>query len=606
ILLQILLICPRQVLNNSLMLDTGTLQIDFPKKVIENVLKERSADTLVLLQRQHALKSPLQDVNFQGLPILRMNESTVVPMKLIYNSQVIAVVSMSELADSMLLTVLAKDLNHMREARIIIWVQSDESTANSFFDVISNQASKHGFLNLMVLYSDPLKAQQGIVGYRLEPIPSSILVIIRDLTNGEMFPDFHRNFHNKTVNFLPKLYTPDSYVSQDRKSGKLKLSGHTDMLMLEFARKRNINLKMIRPIEELDRVTLKEVIQSFSNGDADLTTLTSVCDSNLECSDAIEFKQVFIVIPCGQEVGIGDVYKSLKNFLAMILVVYLIISIVTTLIEAATCRIYSRRYRFSYGDLFVNLNAFRWVLGLSSDVQNNRRNRSLHQIIMVMSIFSMIIVCFFDANLSTFLTKRPQIDNIKTFKELKESGIRIIFDNVHQKLVLTDIRNSYLRISETQIDFVSTEEFMRMLMGLNTSNAYQLFDKLWDVVNKYQTDYKIVVLCRSSGLNIFGLLPNHLVLPNNSIYLHALNDFIHMTHDFGLTNHWRRTSINNLIAFSNRSLEFPHPIPLNFEDLIWVWYLLGFCYITSILVFIGELCVKRWQTRRQPRFPFVV
>ncbi|XP_034114128.1 uncharacterized protein LOC117574398 [Drosophila albomicans] len=532
------------------MLETGTLQINFPKNVIENVLKERSADTLVLLQRQHDFKSPLKDVNVQGLPLLRLDETTVVPVKFVYNSQVIVVVSMSELADSMLLTVLAKDLNHMREARIIIWVQSDESTAMSFFDVIRDQASKHGFLNLMVLYLDPLKAQQGIVGYRLEPFPSSILVPIRDLTNGEMFPDFHRNFHNKTANFIPRLYTPDSYVSQDRKSGKLKLSGHTDMLMSEFARKRNINLKMIRPIAELNRVTSTELLQLISNGGADLTTFTSVCDS-IQCTDSVEFMQVFIVIPCGQEVGIGDVYKSLKNFLAMILLVYLIISIVTTLIEAASCRIYSRRYRFSYRDLIVNLNAFRWVLGLSSDVQINRRNRSLHQIIMVMSIFSMIVVCFFDANLSTFLTKRQQIDNIKTFKELKESGIRIIFDNVRQEHVLTDIRKSFLRISENQIDFVSTEEFMRMLMGLNTSNAYQVFDKLWDVVNKYQSDYKIVVLCRSSGLNIFGLLPNRLALPNNSIYLRALNDFIHMTHDFGLTNYWRRTSINNLIAFSN-------------------------------------------------------
>ncbi|KAH8311937.1 hypothetical protein KR044_008700, partial [Drosophila immigrans] len=598
--MQFLLLCPRQVLNTSLMLEPKLQKINYLGDVIENVLKEKSAETLLLLQRRQDLKCPLKDFNIEGMPIVRMDESTVVPMKSLFNCRIIAVVCMSELADSMLFTVLAKDLDRMREARIIIWLQSDESTAETLLNVIRDRASKYSIVYLLVLHSDPSKLKKGFVAFRLEPFPTPTWVLIEDLNKGLKLPDFWHNFRNKTAKLIPSLYAPGSYIIRDRKSGKLRLSGHTDILMMEFAKKRNINLELLRPIEEIDIVANKRIL--ISNGSADLSTISKVCDANSECSITIDISQIFIVVPCGEEVGIGGVYRSLKNFLLILLGVYLIVSVVTTLVEAAACRIFGRRYRFSYGDVFVNMNAFRWVLGLSSDVHRDRRSMSLHQIIMVMSIFSLIIICFFNANLSTFLTKQPRNNNIKTFKELRESGIPVIFDKVHKKFVLSDIKNSYLRIPETQIVFESRKKYVSMLMQQNASYAYQVYDKLWKAVTSCHEGYKRADLCRSLGLNIFGLYPNNAYMPFNSIYLQALNDFINSVHDFGLMNHWKSLSITNLVAYSNRSRVFPQPTPLNYNDLKWVWNLLAICYIASILVFIGELCVHRWQMRRVPIF----
>ncbi|KAH8310944.1 hypothetical protein KR044_003534 [Drosophila immigrans] len=587
------------LLNNSLMLETESQQINYLKNVVQNVLKEKSADTLLLLQRRQDLKCPLKDLNIDGMPILRMDESTVVPIKYTFNCQVIAVVCMSEVADSMLLTALAKDLDRMREARIIIWLQSPQSNLIDVLNAIRDYASNNNFLNLIVLHS-----KYPIAAYRLQPFPNATLERVVNIFTSPIFRDLWRNFRNKTATIVPSLYPPSSFIGKNRKSGKLQLTGHMDILMLEFARKYNINLKLPRPLSELENVDSKGIVDLALYKQADLTMSVQMWRSDVESSHYIDISHQFIIVPCGKAIGIGDVYKSLKIFLLIILGVYLIISVVTTLLEAATCRIFGRRYRFSYGNVFVNLNAFRWVLGLSSDVNRDRRSTSLHQIIMVMSIFSLIVICFFNANLSTFLTKRPQHDNIKNFQELKESGLPVVYDDVLENW-LENIKEE-VGIAESQILFVPNKVRIRMILALNTSNAYHTFDKLWYAINEYQMIYKRIALCRSHGLHIAGTFPNHAILQPNSIYREALNDYILWICDLGLSQHWIAYSINKLVAFTNRSQEYPHPTPLKYDDLKWVWNLLGLCYIASILVFIGELTFHRWQIRREARFPFVI
>ncbi|XP_060647142.1 uncharacterized protein LOC132785168 [Drosophila nasuta] len=600
-----LLLNPGQVFNNFLNPETATLKINFLKNITENVLKEKNADTLLLLQRGQDINCPLNIFIIDGLPILRLDESTVVPIKFVYNSQAIALICMSELADSILLSVLAKNLDRMRDARILIWLESSQENLEECLNIICDYARKYNFVNLIVLHSSN-SLQKSIVAYRLQPFPDPSLRRISHIFISTIFPEVWHNFHNKSALLIPSLYPPSSFIRTDRKSGEPKLVGHLDVLMFEFAKKHNINVKLLRPLNKLVNVSPKIEYKLVLNNKVDFATYFSNWAPDMECTSVVNMAHQFIVVPCGKPIGIGDVYKSLKNFVLMILVVYLIISLVTTLVEAATCRIFGRTYRFSYGNLFVNLNAFRWVFGISSDVHRDRRSMSLHQIIMVMCIFSMIGCCFFNANLSTFLTKRPQYGTIKNFKELKESRLPVVYADIFREIVLKGIKAIELNLTESQIVFVPNKKRIRMILAQNTSNAYHIFDKFWEAIKKYQQNYKREVLCQTPGLNIFGVIPNQAILPPNSIYLQALNNFIDWAQDLGLNKHWIQSSINQMIAYSTRSQEHSHATPLNFDDLKWVWYLLGLCYITSILVFVGEICVKFWQTRRQPRLQFVV
>ncbi|XP_051862852.1 uncharacterized protein LOC127565938 [Drosophila albomicans] len=218
----------------------------------------------------------------------------------------------------------------------------------------------------------------------------------------------------------------------------------------------------------------------------------------------------------------------------------------------------------------------------------------------------MIVCCFFNANLSTFLTKRPQDGIISNFKELKESRLPVTFDAEFREVVLQFFKGSDLNFSESQFVFVPIKKRFSMMLDQDTGYAYHVFDKFWEAIKKYQHNYKGIALCQTPGLNIFGASSNHAVLPPNSVYVEAMNDFIQWIHDLGFSKHWIRDSINKLFTYTDGKREYPNPTPLNVDDLIWVWYLLGFCYIASIIAFIGELCVKCWKKKRQPRLPFVV
>lgn len=89
------------------------------------------------------------------------------------NSHALALVSMSHIADRMLLKFLAMDISRMREARIIIWLQSNSSTSGDLMHLISAQANLHSFLNLLVFDSMSRDAKGKIMAHRLPTISQS-------------------------------------------------------------------------------------------------------------------------------------------------------------------------------------------------------------------------------------------------------------------------------------------------------------------------------------------------------------------------------------------------------------------------------------------------
>ncbi|KRF83239.1 uncharacterized protein Dvir_GJ26002 [Drosophila virilis] len=95
-----------------------------------------------------------------------------------------------------------------------------------------------------------------------------------------------------------------------------------------------------------------------------------------------------------------------------------------TLIVAATNQLFARRPFLPYSRFVLNLWAFAGVLGLPMPLRRYRTTISLQQIIMVMCIFSLVLCSFFNANLSTLLTKHPYYKQIENFEELRDSDLQ--------------------------------------------------------------------------------------------------------------------------------------------------------------------------------------
>ncbi|XP_034484379.1 uncharacterized protein LOC117789455 [Drosophila innubila] len=449
ILIQLLLLLPNTFFTHSISLESGYSQINYLNDVIQNAIKERPADTLLLLKRRQDKNCLMKDFNPHHLiPTLRLDEFTIINVKDLFNSEAISLVFMSELADYILLTSLAKDLHRMRESRVIIWLQSTQSNLRAYLDIITEQASNFNFLSLIVLHSTSSDVNELIVAYRLQPFPRPNLKRISNLFDGKLFVKTWLNFNGKTAVILPDLIPPHSLLAKDIHTGKQKLYGCYDRLIEEFAKKYNISLRLNRPISEVGKLGRTEVHRMTINGELDLPIQAFVHavkwkTQNVEYVSAIDVGGIFIVVPCAREMSIGDVYKGLRTYSSYVLGAYFLFAVLETLIVAATYRIIRRRYRFSYAKLFINLYAFCGVLGLPFPLARYRTSLSLQQMVMVMSIFSLIFSCFFNANLSTLLIKQPHYKQIESYEELRKSGLTVIFDERSYNYIINEIDKKF-------------------------------------------------------------------------------------------------------------------------------------------------------------------
>ncbi|KAH8381714.1 hypothetical protein KR093_011133, partial [Drosophila rubida] len=590
-LLQFLLMLPVPMQFYSALLYPEPAPTNAIKHIIKKVMQERPASTLLLLNSRHNDKCAWEDLLDLYIPIIHLDDLGVFQLKDSFSSNIIAVAAMSELADVKLLPVLAKVLHRIRDVRVIIWLQNIQTDLDAFLDMIGHHANKANYLNLLVINSNAHNDNGSIASYRLHPFPSPKLLRITDIGKDRIFPIFWRNYHNKTAVVVPSLYPPSSYLHTDKKTGKNYLNGFMDTLIMEFAKKFNISLQMQRSLQRTDYVHDRDIVAMTLSGEIDLSMHGRFWRPDLEASIAVGNSNLFVVVPCGDIMGLDNIYHSLKSYFLIVLCVYLMFSVIETLLAAATCRIFGRRYRFRWASLFVNMNSFSWVLGLPINVSRNRRSTSLHQIIMVMSIFSLIITCYFNANLSTLFTNRPPDHHITNFDELLASKLPIVFDNAFHQVDSVDLKQKEFNLHEEKALFVSTHERLQLIFSQNSSYAYQISSKLWDCFDKYQKYYKRKTLCKHKELTIYEDTSLHVLLKNNSIYRKALNDYIGWSHDFGLLQHWIEKSIETLMDFSKRGKLSWHPTPLSIVDLQWVWKLIGIGYSLAILVFIAELCI---------------
>ncbi|KAH8398662.1 hypothetical protein KR215_008957 [Drosophila sulfurigaster] len=561
--------------------------------IIQHELQERPIGTLLVLKRKHHLNCTFATLHSLQIPTLRKDDLTTFEMKFSFKSDVMSVVCMTELSDSVLLTVLAKDLHQMRESRIIVWLQTDRINPKAFLDTICDLSSTNNFLKLMVIHSNSYDVKKKPIVYRLQPFPSPSLVPITD----KSFVKTWHNFMGRTAVILNDLLAPNSMLTTEIRTGKQKFVGYSDRLIIEFAKKYNITLKLKMPLSDVNKMDYNDIYQLTMKGELDLP-IRYFANSPLPRSSQIEFVSVlyleslFIVVPCGKEMSLEDVYLGLRTYSTIVLIAYFTFAILETLLVAAFYRIIKRRYRFSLGNLLINMCALRGVLGIGIPMNRYGNSLSLKQMVIVMSIFSLIFSCLFNANLSTLLIIQPHHSLIENFEELRESKLTTVVEerlyNYTKRFIDKNLYGSEL----PNVLTVTPRQQEQMLCSLNTSYAYQILTSMWKAIDIYQKRYRLKVMCRSPGLRVSDLLISG-ILMNNSVYKMALNEFMHQSASMEFYQHWISTANQKMVeTFSNNNLGKPQEhVPLKLDDLKWLWKLMGICYAVAGIVFAAELLV---------------
>lgn len=580
----------------------------FLSDLLKRVHEERPIETLLAIKRQTDNDCILNDFNPCEIPTVLLDASTQMNFIELYNSEALALLCMSDVADSWLLSTLAKNLNGMRESRIAVLLHSlDVRDLEVILRLIGKQADSNVFVNLIVLHSTLSEKNVTSTVYRMQPFPYPSFVRITKLSDEHIFPTVWTDFHRKSAIISPDLFPPRSLLSRDRRTGELKLFGSTDVMLKEFAHKYNINLLLARPLKQLAEIEKLETY-TMLHDKVDMprrpTILTLEEIADYELSPDSRFTEFFLLVPCSQEISIGDVYSGLRTYSIILLSTYFMFTIVETFVVLATNWIYERRANAPEWNFVFNLRAFAGVLGLPMYLRKYRTGVSLQQLVMFLCIFSLVFNCFFNSNFSTLLIKHPHNTQIQNFEQLRDSGLDVILEMTFKPLFEKSAENVGLYKLVPNAKFVTMKRYYDLLLTFNSSCALQTYNYIWEFLDSYQKAHSRKVLCSANAMNLTGSLLFGYKLKKNFVFREAFRDFLSRAFSYGLDQHWDvkagRKMIEMLVPVLDQRLPAsdPEPSALSFEDLEWLWKLLGVCYGLASLVLIGEVCVARWQAKK--------
>ncbi|XP_068158007.1 uncharacterized protein [Drosophila tropicalis] len=461
--------------------------------------------------------------------------------------------------------------------RILIWMDAPDS--KDLLQTLVKQAHIKKYRKLLVF-----NVATGF-GYSVLGHPVQRFTTIPNITTWTKSIFFDKvDFKGKPIFFSGYLMA-ESFLQHSPGCGNLVLERLNRKLILEFSRKYNITLMF--DAQELDGNA--QTMNSISK----MQKVKKIDTTNGHFSQPFVQSSIFIIVPCGKDITISDLYKMLaiKSWSIYILASYVAVSFMEILILYVSNR-RSKRLTFAMCfNVFTNFRFLRAILGQSFPF-GRRASFSLKQLMIAISVFGMIFSSFFGSKLSTLLTLYPKTEHIKNFQELRDENITVVFDVFTAVYIRNNIDAEFFQKTVPNSWIVTPKERIDMIYALNTSYAYQIYTEPW--LNLKDINQKHHIFCTTPELRIIenaALFSNFDRSPRG-----LLRNYISWTMSVGLFKYWLDTSLEKEKA-SIRYIPTEHVLPLDLQSLKWAWYLLAIGYILSMCVFFVEVCLERRQRR---------
>ncbi|XP_034654593.1 uncharacterized protein LOC117892453 [Drosophila subobscura] len=577
-------------------------QLQFLHDTLESVHKEMHISTLLVMQRhqRHSAPDPLQPFYPLAWPTLRLDKGQRVEISTRYMRPALALVYMDAYEDTVLLDALAECFNHMRETRIVIWLRVPLS--EQLLATICQQATEHSFLNLLVL-------EGTTSAHRLQPFPRAHFQSIQIQRNPNgIFPCPWLNFQGREAKTQVSLKPPQSFYWKDPLTGGEKSSGYVYSLMRTFAEKRNISLVLLQDSAGKAKMDWSMELNETIAGDLDLPMTAHFANlrgpNQSRINALVGLITITIVVPCGQELRLGDLFNSVcvPQMVPCMLVNYICFTVAESLLGAIYNHWAHRRRRFRCINLLLNLRVLRSILGMAGELPlRHRTSTALGQLIAFMSYAGFLVTTLFGAHMSTLLTMSPHYRHIRTIKELRDSNLTVVFNKMSLSVITKKVDPDFVSSQLPNVQLMLGKDQTDLITSLNTSYAYQVYayshDPLWSV----QQHSSRKALCKSPHLDLIRDIPSCIVLLQNSVYGLAVAQFVDWAWSVGLMAHWYSQAVHDMIysgVTPQRSL--PQPIaasPITPQDYKTVWTMHGVGCLLAVCVFIAELVVGRRRAR---------
>ncbi|KAH8284375.1 hypothetical protein KR018_010664 [Drosophila ironensis] len=565
------------LLSPILTLETPQAEFKFLSKLLRCIRKYREVQTIYMLQHQETKNCSIENWHPRGMAMLRATELSNFQLKLSFNDyHTLGLICITRESEIDLLDKLSKDYEHMRQERIILWIQIRIS--KEIVRKIEIMSEKYYFTNiLMVEVVNPNNNTFNF--YRLNYFPEPKLQKIEKMCGTmEMYPRSLVNFQGKAITVLPPGTRPFELNITYGHNKYFPINSNKDLLIIEFARQYNLTLKRTLNTLNFDLPLSARLIYT-------LDYKTSV--------NPFVRVSVVVIVPCGKEHSVQDIFKRLDFEVCVryLLPVYLTFVAVESLILVAKNRLFHLNHRFNYLDPILNMRAICAILGFPFPV-SRKWNLSLRQLLYALTVFGFVFSNFFACKLSAQMTKHLRLPHIKNLEELEASKLPVLIQDHLLHFINTDVDPKFISRKLPNYKAVTQLQLAKNALAMNNNFCYVFVSDFWSLFDNYQNTFGQKSLCHSQNLTIISNLNKMYFLPNNSIFLWPLRRFSHRVFQSGILNHWAKNTPDNFRKLLNVTIDRGpqgKAIPLCFKHFNWLWILLLAGFGLSTAVFILEM-----------------
>lgn len=477
--------------------------------------------------------------------------------------------------------MVLSSMEYLERSRIIfVFRRSSSLFAKQYF---FRQCFKMGLLNAIMVSFDPEQVDKVQI---LTYMPFENMKLV-DLSNESsaagLFPEKLRNFNKFPISTVFRSDYPRTFKQVDG-NGNILIRGYLGRMLVNFIERNNGTLLDYRLHKYFRQETFEDLI---SSGKIDTAPHFEqpIPGQRIDCFSLGRMNAMVVVPQLSKVPRFLYLLKPFDWTLWIALAVFLFYaSVVEYLIGSLIWK------RFALSEAFTNVYLGMLFQGIKRSAFSRWQFSIIHGQIILLGF---MMVNFYLAQLSSYLTATLYEAPPQTYEEIRQSGLKIMARNKSLRLYLKSgvIPDEYKDLYvAAPLEVLSAHVFL-----LNTSYAYAILEDRVKLLKELQKDFRRSIFYPTKILisEVFGIRPTR----RTWVMIEKLNQFASRLFDCGILLKWLKDAVT-AGRYHIRNLDeleyidrHSTAVPLNINHMTFCWYCLIFGLGFACVCFALEIVI---------------
>ncbi|KAH8339903.1 hypothetical protein KR067_001916 [Drosophila pandora] len=554
------------------------------RNILKTLDKELSYQTILLLQGNNECWNG--EPFLEDTPVLIINQNKNLYQKDLFNTNLIAFVCLEENKTD-IMEVLYSNLEDIRETPIILLAFSETQIRQLFVE-----CNEHEILNVLAFIGSDRSL---IHSFRKFP---KFQIIKRNVSEvRRYFEPQLKDLGGHVLRALPDNVIPRTVVYRDA-HGNRQLAGYLNEFIKNYVSTINASLEIVwDSVPEHGMMRYEELIRKSEEANVDFPLAEYGVE--LESSQmgmAIEMSSWWLILPMEPNLPRSRYFLNvgLQGMAPMALIMAVVL-----------CN--AHRMEAGLGPsmcCFYNLinKAIRGILAQPFVLP---RHLSLKLMLIYWLLFQsgFFLANYYTANLATWLMHPPAGNYIRSWEELRSSGLKILMIYEDYNLLKDMLGKEFVdALRDVFVLTDNTMDFQGKRLWLDQSYGYPVTNTLWPILQISQERLHQPIFRRSNEIVFKSIVILSLPVSDNCIFKKSLHNYFLRTSNSGLLDLWFRQSFFDLVRLRKiwykKESDFKPYQDLMWQDFFYIWLTYIGVTFLSIIIFLLELGYHRWQAAK--------